>query len=350
YVGMIIERVKVDYFTQSVKISLFKDSWGMSLSSFLQSKFNLWVFKKLGWKFTYFYIFILGRCYFFFKRKERNTIRKAVKSVFEGQKSKKEIRKTVREVYKGIIAHYFEKLFNAYSTSNTLKAFYDTHVDCPNLDLIRQELSKGKGALLITGHYGGVELIPGYLGIHHLPVSIIAKFKTQHLREQLMQKAPEFSTHIIDPSQTPNVISEICSCLKENRIVITQCDEIEEWRPSNKEKMVFLGKLIWMDKTMNLLIRRTKTSVLFGLMQRSREKGYEFVLNSMEDMTHSLRMRANSSEGEVLLAALEHYIYSRPEEWYQWKKYFNMETVPLSEAPEEKLIPVPILQSSFSKT
>jgi lauroyl/myristoyl acyltransferase len=286
----------------------------------------------------------------FFRRKEKRTIRNAVRSVFEKQKSKKEIRKIVKSVYNGIIAHYFEKLFNAYSTSNTLRAFYDTHVACSNLDLIRRELAKGKGALLITGHYGGVELIPGYLGVNQLPVSIIAKFKTKHLREQLMRKSPEFSTHIIDPTQTPNVITEICSCLKENRVVITQCDEIEEWRPSNKEKMVFLGKLIWTDKTMNLLIRRTKASVLFGLMQRSREKGYEFVLNSMEDMIQSFRVKANSSEGEALLATLEHYIYARPDEWYQWKKYFNMETVPLSQAPEEKLVPVPLLQSSFSKT
>ncbi|MFH1102518.1 MAG: hypothetical protein V1714_01960 [Pseudomonadota bacterium] len=322
----------------------------MSLSSFLQSKINLYICKKLGWKFTYYYIFALGRCYFFLRLKERKAIRNAVKAVFGDRKSKWETRKTVKAVFKGIISHYFEKLFNAYSTSDTLRAFFETHVVCRNLNLIQEELSKGKGALLITGHYGGVELIPGYLGVNHYPVSIIAKFKTNHLRERLLQKAPEFSTRIIDPALTPNIISEICSSLKENRIVITQCDEIEEWRVSRKDKMYFLGKLIWLDKTMNILTKRTKASILFGLMHRSSEHGYEFILSSVDDMSKSYRMRANPSQGEILLKALEHFIYVYPEEWYQWKKYFQMETIPSLEIPEEKLMTVPLLNSSFLKT
>jgi len=39
-------------------------------------------------------------------------------------------------------------------------------------------------------------------------------------------------------------------------------------------------------------------------------------------------MAATDSIGGVALKFLEDYIYKNPEEWYQWKKYANMKTIP----------------------
>jgi hypothetical protein len=54
--------------------------------------------------------------------------------------------------------------------------------------------------------------------------------------------------------------------LKANRIVITQCDEIDEWKPSRYDKLFFLGKQIRMDKTVNILSKRCGSTVVFGVI------------------------------------------------------------------------------------
>ncbi len=322
---------------------------GMQLSTFLQSKTNLFLCKTLGWRFSYYYIAFLGKLYFLFRRKERKTIKAAVYAAFSDQKSKAEIRKTTRAVFRGIIAHYFEKLFNAYSSTGMLRAFFESHIRCNNIKIIEDSLAEGKGALLITGHFGGVEFIPGFLGVNRLPVSILAKFKTDHLRQTLFEKASAFSTRIIDPSSTPNVVKEICSNLKQNRIVVTQCDEIKEWRPSKKDRMLFLGKLVWLDKTMNILTKRTQAAILFGLMHRSKEHGYEFIVTSMNDMVEQFKSHAEASFGEILLKVLESFILQYPEEWYEWKKYFRMEPVDPEEAPAGPMVPIPVFNASVLK-
>ncbi len=115
----------------------------------------------IGWNFTYYYISILGKLYFFFNRKEKWKIKKAVKTVFTGHKNSFEIRSITKNVFRGMFFHYYEKFFNAYSTARTLENFVMNHMESEGMNAIEQGLAKGKGILLITGHFGGVEFIPG---------------------------------------------------------------------------------------------------------------------------------------------------------------------------------------------
>lgn len=321
----------------------------MHLSSFLQSPGNVYLYQRIGWKATYRYLTILGKFYFSYNRKESRLIKQAVDNVFENYKTPSEINTLTKTIFQGIIWHYFEKIFNAYSSTATLKRFLQTHVESQTLNYAKTELSKGKGAILFTGHFGGVELIPAYLGLNRFPVSIVAKFKTNKLRNQSILKARQFSTQIIDPERTPNTIKAICQSLKENRLVITQCDEIDEWRPSRRDCLFFLKKFTKLDKTMNILLKRTKASILFGIMHRTRDFGYQFNLTPIQEMEKHVRSTPNPSMGEILLKFLESNIYQYPEEWYQWKKYSQIETVPIGSDFIEKPGSVPWYSPSFSQ-
>jgi len=239
-----------------------------NLSSFLQWRSNIIMCRTIGWNFTYHYISILGKIYFFFNRKEKWRIKKAVKTVFTGRKSSSELNSITKDIYLGILSHYYEKFVNVYSTPETLRNFFEIHVGNEGLNTITQELSRGKGILLITGHYGGIEFIPTFLSSFNYPVSIVAKFKTKKLRDMTMQQAENFSINIIDADQTPNIIKAVCDNLKENRIVITMCDEIDKWRPCRHNKIYFLGQQIHLDKTINILLKRYGAPVVFGVMHR----------------------------------------------------------------------------------
>jgi lauroyl/myristoyl acyltransferase len=215
------------------------------------------------------------------------------------------------------------------------------------MNSINQALSKGKGVLLITGHLGGVEFIPGYLALNNYPVTIVVKFKTNRLREISNQRAGDVSARFIDPDRTPNIMKAIFENLKENRVVITQCDEIDEWRPCKNKKIDFLGKHIHMDKTINVLSKRCKAAIVFGAMHRDSWQRYKFITSSWEEITEHYQRSMDMSIGEVVLKFMEHYIYKFPEEWYQWKKYPNLDMFAPTDVAAETPASIPVLEPSL---
>ncbi|MFC1821624.1 lysophospholipid acyltransferase family protein [Thermodesulfobacteriota bacterium] len=310
---------------------------------------NIFIYRNLGWRLAFFYLTNLMGLFFFFKRREKWQIRKALESVFNMGIAKAELRKLIRKVFRGLVFHYYEKLFNAFSTGQVLRAFFESHVKGEGLAEIDRALARGKGALLITGHYGGVEFIPGFLAFCNYPVSIVAKFSSNHLRKVSKQKAKEFGTRIIDADQTPNVMRAIFNDLKKNRIVITMCDEIEEWRPSRRDRTSFLGKPICLDRTIEILLRRGDAAVVFGIMHRRENQKYRFIVNSLEEIAAELKRLGKLSLGEVVLKHMEQFIYKHPEEWYQWKKALELQAVPIVANSLEMPVPRLMVETAYQK-
>lgn len=294
-----------------------------------------------------FYITMLGKLYFFFRRKERWKIKNSVKEVFAGKKSRFEIKLITRDIFRGIVSHYYEKFFNAYSSPATLRAFVKTHIESTGIAAIEKGLSRGKGVLLITSHVGGLELIPAFLGNNNCPVTIVARFSSTSVRKACVQQAGNFLTKVIDADHAPNVIKAIFDNLRENRVVITQCDEIDEWRPSSKSKISFLGKEINLDRTINIISKKGGASIVFGFMHRNNNHRYEFISASMVEIKKQFKQLTDASVGEIVLKYLEQYIYKYPEGWYQWKKYPAIEQVPSSGTMAEKPSYLSQLRHSF---
>lgn len=323
----------------------------INLSKFLQLQFNIFLYKKLGWGVAIAYIIILGRLYFFFNRKEKEKIKSAVMSAFNSKKSDNEIRHIYVNVVKGILSHYYEKLFNAFSTSEELKIFFQKNMSSEGLTPIENGLARGKGVLLVTGHFGGVEFTPGYLAAKNLPVTIIVRFSSRHLRNISIEKAEHFSTRIIDADKTANVLRAIHDNLKENRIVITQCDEIDEWRPSG-DSIMFMGNWVKLDRTINILTKRLDTFIAFSVVHRIERGKYKFIVNSLEDISRKYQNQQYKSNGALLIKFLEQQIYRYPEEWYQWKKYFDIIENPAAEkiAKKPASTPAPLMRPVFDRT
>ena len=296
----------------------------IALSPFLQLKFNIFIYHKLGWGLALIYIIILGKLYFFFKRNEKSKIERALEIAFEYQKNDSKTKPIKKNVFRGVLSHYYEKLFNAFSSAEELKAFLRIRMESEGITAIEKGLAIGKGVLLITGHFGGVELIPGYLAANNYPVTIIVRFSSDYLRDLSIKKAGRFATKIIDADNTPNIMKAILYNLKENRVVITQCDEIKEWRPSRNNKVLFLGKQIRLDRTLDVLLKRGGAYIVFGIMHRNENQHYKFFVHSLEEMVKRFKSSVNMSAGAVVLKFLEHYIYKYPEEWYQWKNFFDV--------------------------
>jgi KDO2-lipid IV(A) lauroyltransferase len=296
-----------------------KKSMGKNLSSFLQWQPNVSLIQKMGWPLAFRYVSFLGSLYYFFRAKEKRKIIEAIREVFAETKGSREIKTLTREVFRGILHHYCEKLFNAYESVPNLKAFFDQSIEAPSLYKIDDALRRKEGLLFVTGHFGGIEYIPIFLSLRGYPISVIIKCATDHLKERLHARARDLGIRVID-AQQENILGAVIRDLKENRVVFIECDEIEEWKPSRTEKISFLGKRIGVDKTINLIQRRSGAQVVFGLLHRVSLERYSFIVKSYQDILEKGPVSV-SSIGAGLLKVFEHYVWQHPDRWYQWRKF-----------------------------
>ena len=320
----------------------------LNLSKLLQLRWNVFVYKRLSWEAVFFYIIILGKLYFLFNRNEKRNIEEAIETVYRGSRSTFEMKSIKRRVFYGILAHYYEKLFNAYEGIEGLRVFFKKSIEIQCLKKLDNALKAGKGLLFVTGHYGGIEYIPILLALHKYPISVIAKFETHDLKHTLYMKTNNLGLRIIDARQKNGTLTTIIKELKENRIVFIECDEIEEWRPSQKEKLFFLGKMIGVDKTINIIKKRTGAELIFGILHRFSLGKYNLILESYQDLLQRVG-NASSSVGEAILETFVQYIYSYPEEWYQWKNYMQIKALSGSGARVERPPAFPSLQPALGK-
>lgn len=298
-------------------------------------------------RFTLFYIMLLGKLYFFVNRKEKYKIEGAVETVFAGLKSRSETNFIKKNVLQGIFCHYYEKIFNAYENIGGLKNFFEASIEAPFLIKLDSALKNGRGVLFVTGHYGGIEYIPIFLAFKKYPISVIARFKTRELKYTLYLKTKDLGLKIIDAEEKNGTLQSIIQDLNKNRIVFIECDEIEAWKPSQKEVMFFLQKIIRVDRTINLIHRKTGAEVIFGILHRFNLRKYSLVIENCQDLLS--RYRKISSVGEAVLKCLEQFIYSSPEEWYQWKHYTDIEAFPAIGIELKKQIFIPLFKPALGE-
>jgi KDO2-lipid IV(A) lauroyltransferase len=319
------------------------------LSPFLQSKFNIFIYLSFGWVLARFYIFLLGKLYFFFNKQEKEIIANAVVDVMGGVRQSGSIEEIVRKAFHGIFCHYYEKLFIAFEDKDKATEFLNDHILSDDLSVLSRSLLRGKGVIVITGHYGAIEFIPTLLAVNGFDISMIAKFKTERLKKQVFSQAQKYNIRLIDAEKKGSILKKAIKELNENRVLVTQCDEIDEWRPSEKKRTSFLGRVTGLDRTINVIQKRTGAEVVFGVIHRYNLSEYKLIMYSYEDMLKMLEGVSVSTVGETVLKVLEQFILYHPEQWYQWKKYPQIKTKSVAVTKGEKPSSSRFLQPAFEK-
>jgi Kdo2-lipid IVA lauroyltransferase/acyltransferase len=292
----------------------------LSLSKFLQLRLNTFLFRLLPFAISRWYIASLGKLYYLLNWQEKRLIRKTIHKVFQGRVPARTLRNTVQEAFRGIFDHYHEKLFMAYSNFSRLVDFLKTRVHFQGEEELLAALAEGKGVILVTGHYGAVEFLPGALAARDYPTSMICRFQTHRLRVSLCQRAEYGGLNLIDADEG-NIILASMKALKEGRILITECDEFDEWRPDPNRDSQFLGCKLTSDRTLELLQKRSGAKVMSALVTRDGKQNYTC---SFTPVPVPGSTPVNMPLSDQCLRVLETSIVAHPEQWYQWKKFGKM--------------------------
>ncbi|MCK9376336.1 MAG: lysophospholipid acyltransferase family protein [Syntrophobacterales bacterium] len=288
----------------------------LSLSKFFQMKFNAFLFRFLPFSISRCYIMLLGKLYYLMNWTEKQLIRQTVSYICKRKFQRKLLNKKIKTAFKGIFDHYHEKLFVAYSNFPRLLDFLRSRVRFADEDLLQKALEQGKGVILVTGHFGAVEFLPGALALNGYPTSMICRFQTSRLRKSMGERAEAVGLNLIDADEG-NIILSAMRALKQGRILITECDEFDEWRPDPHRDSRFLNCRLPSDRTLELLQKRSGSPVITALMQRQDDRRYTCNLAAIGNGTFPAPMPLHERCLSVLEATVENY----PEQWYQWKKF-----------------------------
>jgi len=285
----------------------------MNLSNFLQAAPNVFLFKYAPLWVSTRYLHLLGSLYYIVNHRERELIQKNIMMVFTNPDEASEI---VKKAFTGIFSHYSEKLLMAYRNFDRLLREVGENIEFTGLEHIDRALKKG-GVLLVTGHVGAVEFMPLALHLRHYPVSMVVAFKTERLKQNLMARAKTRDVELIDGHGT-NVMHEVISALKRGRIVVTECDEVEAWRTKGNRTINAFGGKMLLDRTLDVLCRRSKAFVLSSFMIRT-PHGYCLTIDEIEEQ------RTEEETISVrILRKFEQCVMMFPDQWYEWKKLHKM--------------------------
>ncbi|MGQ9689105.1 MAG: lysophospholipid acyltransferase family protein [Desulfobaccales bacterium] len=289
--------------------------FSLNLSRFCQAKVNIWLFSFLPFWASRWYLLQIGKLYYFFKRREKALIQAAIRHIFGEALEPGSLKHLIKSTFQGIIDHYHEKLFVAYSNFPRLLKFLRHRITVQGEKELQEILVQGRGTLLVTGHYGAVEFLPGALAVRGYPVTMICRFQTNRLRESLHRRAAAVGLQLIDADEG-NVFLTAVKALKSGRILITECDEFDEWRPAKGSEVSFLNCPLTGDRTLDILRKRSGAPVVTGLMQRNGRRRY--ALNLTPVLNH---LAEGEEAGKACLKVLEANIQATPDHWYQWKKF-----------------------------
>lgn len=297
----------------------FLRNFSPNLSKFMQMKLNNFLFRFLPFSFSRRYIMVLGKLYYLLNWKEKRLITKTIEYVLRRKMPPEVIKKKIQEAFRGIFDHYHEKLFVGYFNFYNLLEFLRKKVNFAGQEALQEALGAGKGVILVTGHFGAVEFLPGALAVHGYPASMICRFQTNRLRVSLSQRAQRVGLDLID-ADNGNIILAAMKALKQGRILITECDEFDEWRPDSHRHSYFLNCKLPSDRALELLQKRSGAPVITALVKREGRQSYTCNLTPVGNGASPVHLPIH----EQCLRVLEDTVEVYPEQWYQWKKFGKM--------------------------
>jgi KDO2-lipid IV(A) lauroyltransferase len=298
----------------------------LNLSKFCQMHVSRYLAQQAPLRFSQLYLSCLGKLYFLTHPHEQELIRQTIRQVFTHRLEQPALRRLIRRTFAGILTHYQEKLFLAYASEDKVKNYLAQRLQLQGTEELQKALACGRVVILVTGHFGAVEFLPGALGLHGYPAAIIVRPQTKELAVSLAQRAALINLTLIIP-ENGKVLPAALKALREGRILITEADEFEMWRPSQTDTVNFLGYQLPADRTLEVLQKRSGSPILTALVQREQQRRYTLKISPA--VTPSMPHDA----GKQCLHILEEAIFAAPEQWYQWKEFGKV----LSAQPKQRV-------------
>ena len=123
------------------------------------------------------------------------------------------------------------------------------------------------------------------------------------------------NTQLISSGHGGSIFLRAMESLKANRVLMTQCDEVDAWRRRKSHTIRLFGRELFFDNTIDVLSHRSGAPVVAAFLKRTGAQPLH------PDPGGRLRAEKPESTARDCLTLWEKYVRGHPEQWYQWKKW-----------------------------
>lgn len=258
---------------------------------------------------------MLGAAVYLFYGKRRRIGYVNIKAAFCDRFSPKQIRKVTRMTFQ----HFAQVLFEVFRFPDIDKGYADRYVASEGLSRIEDALKKGRGAIILTGHFGNWEL-SGLVGaIRGYPQDVLARQQRyQRLNVLLNSYRERYGRHVIEKGMATR---EIITALKTNKVVAILSDQDGGMKGS---LVNFFGRLASTPQGATAFALKFDSAILPNFCIRQKGPFYRLVVEEPLELEKTgdtaIDIQANLQKFTDILQS---YITRYPSQWLwlhkRWK-------------------------------
>ncbi len=112
-----------------------------------------------------------------------------------------------------------------------------------------------------------MEFIPWVLHSQCVPTSVILECATAKLAKSLQEKIAHRDTELISSAYGGSIFLRAMQSLKANRVLMTQCDEVDAWSRRRSQTITLFGRELFFDNTIDVLSHRSGAPVVAAFLE-----------------------------------------------------------------------------------
>lgn len=253
-----------------------------------------------------------------------------MRQVFGDRYSEKEYRQLAAQVTRGVARTMVELLKFPYLTQEQIQAL----VTVEGIEHLRAALAQGRGAIMVTAHYGNWELLGPVITGADLPCTAVARDSEETFTANLINRARQ--SHGVEVLAREN-LRGMLRTLRENRILSILPDQ-HAWGGSII--VDFLGRPAATAVGPATLALRTGCAVVPGFCRRLPEGGFAVEFRPALQMRWTGDREADVRSNTILVnQVLEQEILAHPEQWLWLHRRWKVQHAPAPHAESHGAYP-----------
>jgi phosphatidylinositol dimannoside acyltransferase len=193
-----------------------------------------------------------------------------------------------------------------------------------NLDLLLRMLAGGKGVILVSAHYGNIDLVVQWLGIQGLPTLVpVEPIEPPSLRKAVLGLRGAYDVRF--EAAGADTFAHLAATLRAGNIVVLVCDRDIQ---GTGQHVTFFGREVTLPSAAVLLALRTGAPVLGAFATRHADDSVSVTISGPLPIASSGtgRLRADLARGMAVVASvLEAWIRRDPGQWVVQQPVFEPE-------------------------
>lgn len=258
---------------------------------------------------------VLGRLGFYLDKKHRKILLNNLKTAFRQKKLDDEMDLIAKKVFENLGMNFMEFFRLPWLKEQDLNEY----VECEGFENFKEAYNKGKGVILLTGHFGNWELMAVFYALMGYPVNIVVRDLDSPIIDEFVRWVrTRGGNRIVSKGRS---MRELLKILSKGGIVGVLLDQNVTW--SEGMFVYFFDKLACTNKGAALLAMASGAAVVptFILRDGKRHKiiiGEEIIVSNTGD-----RVRDQLENTASFTKVIEDLVRQHPEQWFwlhqRWK-------------------------------